>query len=48
MKWDEILNNDDVNSSYKKSIEMLSNIFMRLVFLLELFLERIKGNINLG
>lgn len=27
MKWDEILNNDDVNSSYKKFIEMFKNIY---------------------
>ena len=25
MKWDEILNNDDVNSNYKKFIEMFKN-----------------------
>ena len=27
MKWDEILNNDDVKSCYKKFIEMFKNIY---------------------
>ena len=27
IKWDKILNNDDVNSSYKKFIEMFKNIY---------------------